>query len=408
MRRTGTLIVVMSLALAACSGSGDDEAAAAPDTAATSTPTSSASTAAPTTPPDTEPAAAAEAESIADPVDAAFDVAPGTEQVTVTGAEPGAPLDVVDRDGALLATGVADANGAFVARRLPGGAIVSVRSDGATSDEVKVMARGDAPPASFFAEQRLPTDGLGYVETRDGTLLSASVWLPGPADAGPYPTVVEYSGYTPSDPESQGFPDILNGLGYAYVGVNIRGTGCSGGSFRYFEYTQSTDGYDVIETVAAQPWVLGNRVGMVGVSYPGISQLFVAQTQPPSLAAITPFSVIADSAISTLYPGGILNTGFAVEWTRQRQADAEPLGQQWAADRIAAGDEVCEDNQDLRLQNPDLLADIEANAFWTDEVAADLAPRLFVDRITVPTFVWIVPAAGAGPHQSPPPRATGG
>jgi predicted acyl esterase len=133
--------------------------------------------------------------------------------------------------------------------------------------------------------------------------------------------------------------------------------------------------------------VLGNRVGMVGVSYPGISQLFVAQTQPPSLAAITPFSVIADSAISTLYPGGILNTGFAVEWARQRQADAEALGQQWAIDRIDAGDDVCEANQGLRLQNPDLLAEIEANAFWTDEIAADLAPRLFVDRITVPTFV---------------------
>ena len=29
-------------------------------------------------------------------------------------------------------------------------------------------------------------------------------------------------------------------------------------------------------------------------------------------SAITPFSVLADSAISTLYPGGILNTGFAV------------------------------------------------------------------------------------------------
>ncbi|MEO6570936.1 MAG: CocE/NonD family hydrolase, partial [Ilumatobacteraceae bacterium] len=204
---------------------------------------------------------------------------------------------------------------------------------------------------------------------------------------GPYPTVVEYSGYSPSDPESEGFPDIFVALGYAYVGVNVRGTGCSGGSFRYFEYAQSLDGYDVIEAVAAQPWVLDHRVGMVGISYPGISQLFVAQTRPPSLEAITPLSVLADSSISTLYPGGILNTGFAVPWTEERMAEARPEGQAWAADRIADGDGECEANQRLRGQNPDLLTEIRDHPFWSDDVAAEIAPRLFVDRITVPTFV---------------------
>ena len=48
------------------------------------------------------------------------------------------------------------------------------------------------------------------------------------------------------------------------------------------------DGYDVVETIARQPWVLHGRPGMVGLSYPGISQLFVAQLQPPHLAAIAP------------------------------------------------------------------------------------------------------------------------
>ncbi|MEZ5295220.1 MAG: CocE/NonD family hydrolase [Ilumatobacteraceae bacterium] len=81
-------------------------------------------------------------------------------------------------------------------------------------------------------------------------------------------------------------------------------------------------GTAAIEVVAAQPWVLDHHVGMVGVSYPGISQLFVARTQPPSLAAITPFSVIADTYSSTLYPGGILNIGFAVPWSDERSADA--------------------------------------------------------------------------------------
>ena len=36
-------------------------------------------------------------------------------------------------------------------------------------------------------------------------------------------------------------------------------------------------------------------VGMVGISYPGLTQLFVAATRPPHLAAITPLSVLDDT-----------------------------------------------------------------------------------------------------------------
>src|SRR5690606_40224808 len=83
----------------------------------------------------------------------------------------------------------------------------------------------------------------------------------------------EYSGYDPADPNKlQPLQSMANLLGYASVGVNMRGTGCSGGSFLFFEPAQWTDGYDVIETIAAQPWSTG-RVGMIGISYPGISQL---------------------------------------------------------------------------------------------------------------------------------------
>ena len=117
----------------------------------------------------------------------------------------------------------------------------------------------------------------------------------------------------------------------------MRGTGCSGGAFDFFEPLQNLDGYDVIETVARQPWVARGKVGMIGVSYGGISQLFVAQTRPPSLAAITPLSVLG-STQTTLYPGGILNTGFTLEWAKDRADDAKPAsktgGQPWALKRI--------------------------------------------------------------------------
>jgi putative CocE/NonD family hydrolase len=168
--------------------------------------------------------------------------------------------------------------------------------------------------------------GVNYLRMRDGTTLSAYVTLPrGP---GPFPTVVNYSGYAASRPGEPlkdfeflcaDFPVVCGPpedgaalfagmMGYATVSVNMRGTGCSGGAYDYFETLQLLDGYDVIEIVGAQPWVQHHKVGMVGLSYPGISQLFVGAQKPPSLAAITPMSVIG-STTTTLRPGGMLNDG---------------------------------------------------------------------------------------------------
>jgi predicted acyl esterase len=132
------------------------------------------------------------------------------------------------------------------------------------------------------------------------------------------------------------------------------------------------------------------KVGMIGISYPGISQLFVAQTQPPSLAAITPLSVIADTYRSTLYPGGILNNGFATSWAEERQRDGAAFGQSWAQTRADEGDRVCAENQAYRTQNPDLFEFIDDTAFVPEDRSTyigRLAPSEWVDRIEVPVLL---------------------
>jgi len=320
-----------------------------------------------------------------------FEARGSVEQVHVSGAKPGAQIDLLGVDSSLGATGIADDQGTLIFRHIePAEGYAAATGSGdarQVSEPVTVTSPDDHPTASFY-ESKLVSPGYGYMETRDGTLLAVNVVLPGPPDQGPYPTVVEYSGYDPANPDSQQPGMLVAGLlGYATIGVNMRGTGCSGGAFDYFETLQTTDGYDVIETVAAQPWVKDHRVGMVGVSYPGISQLFVAQTQPPHLAAITPLSVISDSALGTLYPGGILNNGFAVDWAQDRQHDAQPGGQPWAQARMDAGDRICIDNQRFRGQTPDITQLIEDNPFYDPNVADPLAPVKFVDRITVPVFL---------------------
>jgi predicted acyl esterase len=253
-----------------------------------------------------------------------------------------------------------------------------------------VLPDRSAPPSTKGYSQKLPAKDYGYLTTRDGTRLAINVHLPGGEP--PYPTLVEYSGYGYARPGSgeSSIAQIANLLGYAVVDVNMRGTGCSGGAFDYFEPLQGLDGYDVIETVARQPWVLHHKVGMMGISYGGISQLFVAATAPPSLAAITPLSVIDDNA-ATLYPGGILNTGFALSWVKDRVHDAQPAsasgGQSWALQRIDGGDATCTANQVLHDQAVDLLKKTHDNRYYRPKVADPLAPATFVHRITAPVYL---------------------
>jgi predicted acyl esterase len=320
-----------------------------------------------------------------------FQVQPSVDQIAVTGAPGGARAVLRDARGRRVGTRPIDSLGSTLFRDVKPGPGYVVSVDGAAAPPVTVLDPAAAPPASFYADQHLD-DGYGYLKTRDGTLLSVDVHLPGPAAAGPYPTVVEYSGYDPSNPHDvQPASRVAQLLGFATVGVNLRGTGCSGGAYSYFEELESLDGYDAIEAVAAQPWVRGGTVGMVGISYPGITQLFVARTRPPHLAAITPLSVL-DDTYDTLYPGGIFNNGFALGWARDREADARPAtrageGQAWARQRIAAGDEVCRANQALRLQSANVSRSIRENAYQRGAASDALAPVSFVHDIDVPVFL---------------------
>jgi hypothetical protein len=379
-------LAITGLLAASCSDSSSS--------AVTTTPASSVAT----TVPGSEPTPATDAGTTTSPTStpattsldatATFTVRPGTEQVAILDAVPGTDISLIDATGREADSGTVDEQGSLLFRNVDPEEGYVLRAGDQQTAPFAVADSSTHPDPSLFARQdQLPAGGFGYIVTRDGTTLSANVVLPGPAEDGPYPTVVEYSGFQPSDPGSAQFAQIYTSMGFAYVGVNMRGTGCSGGSYRFFETVQSLDGYDAIEAVAAQTWVKDHKVGMVGISYPGISQLFVAATRPPSLEAITPLSVLDDAYRSTLYPGGILDTGFAVKWTQQRVDEARPYGQRWAKKRAEGGDTTCADNQELRLQNPDLLQEIKDNPYYSNLLGDALAPTTFVDKIVVPVFI---------------------
>jgi uncharacterized protein len=327
------------------------------------------------------------------------------EQIDVTGLGGGARASLHSAAGRTVATQRADALGGLLFRNVRPGSGYRVLAQGGRSGPLTVLSNGSAPPSTGAYNQTLPTSGYGYLTTRDGTQLAIDVHLPTdvknalgagsvniPSLPVQYPTLIEYAGYgyaNPAGPDN-GIAAIANLMGFAVVDVNMRGTGCSGGAYDFFEPLQGLDGYDVIETVARQPWVLHHKVGMMGISYGGISQLFTAETDPPSLAAISPLSTI-DQTQTTLYPGGILNTGFGLAWAQERVHDALPAsatgGQAWALKRIQQGDTTCRNNQALHGEAVNLLAKVRSNSHYVPSVADPLAPTTFVHKIKVPVFM---------------------
>jgi predicted acyl esterase len=333
-------------------------------------------------------------------VPAAFSVRPGVELATVTGATPNAPLTLLSPTDERLLTLLADSAGQAHFAYIPAtyltfqtGTKTPIPTTDGNSlrpgtyrivDESKapkqvtptftVLGVDDHPPAALYDGQSLAgvpwaitggplpgrsaSEGFGYVTVRDGVELSVMVRFPDPRvfGDGPYPTVVEYSGYAPSNPDGpEPGTRLANVLGFATVGVNMRGTGCSDGVFDVFTPAQAADGYDAIETIARQPWVKGGQVGMVGLSYSGISQLYVASTAPPSLAAILALSVIEDPW-SQQWPGGVYNGGFTKQWLAERDRQSEAGGSDWVNKRITNGDATCSANQTVRSQNIDFEA----------------------------------------------------
>jgi predicted acyl esterase len=350
------------------------------------------------------------------PSASAFSARGSIGEAYVLGAKKGQRLTLVDRQGHVIARGRADRFGSKLFRTVRPGGGYTVRRGHGHSRRFAVLGERSNPPRSFFKRTKLK-QGLNYVKVRDGVELAMTVRLPAGktlAD-GPFPTLVEYSGYQTAAPHDllasivasltgqATKPDplvpasstavgalIAPLLNFAVVSVQMRGSGCSGGAFDLFGLPTTYDGYDAVESVAAQKWVKGGKVGMAGISFSGITQLFTAGTRPPHLAAITPMSVTDDLYTATAFPGGIENSGFAAAWAQERQDDAKPApggGQPWARALVKAGDRHCIANQRLRLQTQNAAKQIKLNPFRTPSLFDPRSPGAWLKRVTVPTFL---------------------
>jgi predicted acyl esterase len=253
----------------------------------------------------------------------------------------------------------------------------------------------DSPPDC--ASERV----TGYIPVAQGTLdettLNYQVFLPksDPDGDGKFAAVMDYSGYQPGLHIWDGLHRHFTCEGYAVIGLNIRGTGCSGGDFDYFEPRQAQDGREAIEWLANQEWSNG-RIAMVGKSYPGITQLFVAgqpgpeETEvdtPDGLVAIVPGHVFGDLYRDVPYPGGIMNVTFAAGWSAGRiyEPFQAPLEDQFNRQEV---DQECMVNTAQHVTNPPQNPFVKALYNHFDgALFKERSPWYWADNIDVPTML---------------------
>jgi uncharacterized protein len=185
------------------------------------------------------------------------------------------------------------------------------------------------------------------VRTRDGIGLASDVYRPGRDGdwaEGRFPTILCRTPYDKTDKRYTEIADYFVPHGYAVVLQDLRDRYRSEGTGDYFHTVtrqQGDDGYDTVEWIAAQPWSNG-RVGTVGSSYAGITQVRLALERPPHLAAIWPDVVPTNSFQHQSREGGAMQ--LHMFWALFIHAqDAQDIRDDWEKQA-----EVWEDLRNLR------------------------------------------------------------
>jgi putative CocE/NonD family hydrolase len=106
--------------------------------------------------------------------------------------------------------------------------------------------------------------------------------------------------------------------GYAYVHMDVRGSGKSGGQFEFLGPNEQRDLYDVIEWIAKQPWSNG-KVGGLGQSYFCMSQWWMGIMAPPALACLAAYDGLNDPYRASCYQGGIPGQFIPGYWWNQNR-----------------------------------------------------------------------------------------
>lgn len=196
----------------------------------------------------------------------------------------------------------------------------------------------DEAPAPLVPSLRVPPIERRslYLTMRDGVRVAIDAYVPRGARAAP--TILRQTRYLRSldAPEAVGAlfdlyartRRVFLAAGYAWVDVDVRGTGASSGRWACpWSPEEVRDGAEVVDWIVRQPWSSG-RVGSLGVSYDGTAADMLVTTQHPAVRAVAPLFSLYDVYADVAFPGGIQLAGFTALWSAYNAAlDRDAFGE---------------------------------------------------------------------------------
>jgi uncharacterized protein len=204
---------------------------------------------------------------------------------------------------------------------------------GCTNAKGACGSRLQSSPGQYCGYDQATFSGVDYssqyLTMRDGVRIALDLYLPHGLQPGQrLPTILEQTRYYRRLELRAPFRWLTNGSflmprharlflkhGYAWVKIDVRGTGASFGNVSYpFSPDQLEDANEVVSWIVRQRWSNG-KVGATGLSYDGDAAEFLLVARNPAVKAIAPYFSFWDTYTDTAFPGGAYLRFFIHGWS---------------------------------------------------------------------------------------------